>query len=159
MSTETMTLEEFTDLLDRFGADVARWPRDQQPGAHELMQASSEARRLHAQAVRLEQCLDAALPALEELSLGPLKHRIMERIRNPLAEDSAIVRFWTWLLAGPRLAHVLLVRPAVLAMIPLILGFALGISFPEPDGVDGELATELTLLALTDRYEGFADAQ
>jgi hypothetical protein len=159
MSTEKMTLEEFTGLLDRFGADAARWPAALQPPAHVLLQSSTEAKRLHREAVQLDECLDAALPDLGTEDLPRLKRRILEQIGSSLRENSAVLRFWTWLMAGPRVAHVVLVRPAALAMIPLVLGFALGLTFPESNGIDGELVTELTLLALTDRYEGFLDAQ
>jgi hypothetical protein len=159
MSTEKITLEEFTGLLDRFGADAAHWPQALQSAAQTLLQSSVAARRLHRDAMQFDECLDAALPDLGTEDLPRLKRRILEQIGSSLLENSAVLRFWTWLMGGPRLAHVVLVRPAALAMIPLVLGFGLGLTFPESNGSDGELVTELTLLALTDRYEGYLDAQ
>jgi hypothetical protein len=160
MNTDPMTLERFADLLDRHGGELARWPQDERAQADVLLGTSAEARRLHTEAVRLDVALDQALPELDSAALPTLKRSIMARIAPQLAEDSAIIRFWNWLAGGPRLAQVVLVRPAVLAMIPLLLGFGLGLSVSQPfDPVDTEFATELTLLALTDRYEGYADAQ
>jgi hypothetical protein len=159
MNTEHLTLEQFSAHLDRLGADLAQWPPDLQSAARALMQASGDARRLHEEALRFDACLDAALPPLDTSGLPALKRRVMERVNAQLLENSTIVRFWQWLTNGPRLGHVVLVRPAALAMLPLIFGFVLGMSIAPPDAIDGELATELTLFALTDRYEGFADAQ
>lgn len=60
--TRTITLEEFSDLLDRLGDGLADWPVDQRLPAESLLAQSSEARLLLSQAVALGESLRAASP-------------------------------------------------------------------------------------------------
>ena len=77
-----------------------------------------------------------------------LKARILERVATPADPLSRIMR---WLRQGP-----MLVRPAVLALVPLALGFALGISFPEAGAGDDVWMETADLLAFVS-IEDYAD--
>jgi hypothetical protein len=58
-----MTMEEFTSLLDAWGADSSRWPADRRAEADALLARSDEARRLLADEAAFDALL-AAAPAL-----------------------------------------------------------------------------------------------
>jgi len=60
--TRTITLEEFSDLLDRLGDVLADWPADQRTAAETLLTQSAEARQRLAQAVEMGDALRAAQP-------------------------------------------------------------------------------------------------
>lgn len=88
-----MTPQEFTRLLDTYGADAERWPEEARAAARRLCEASPAARRQWAAARRL----DAQLAAGRSMPRDPAREsRIvagaMARIRA-LAEP---VLDWRW---------------------------------------------------------------
>ena len=113
-----MTESDFEDLLDRHGADIALWPADQAHAANLLLARSAEARALREQAQNVETLLADALPELVPIGL---KNRILAHVGTDPGDRPA---WLDWLTAA-------FWRPVTLAMVPLVLGFALGVSFPE----------------------------
>ena len=108
-------LARFEQALDRYGADVERWPADLRGMAAELLDSSLEARALLADAVRLEAALDVAF-AVPPVPIG-LQARIKARVEN---RD-----LWLeWLAAFVTRPW----RPVGAACVPLMFGFALGLS-------------------------------
>jgi hypothetical protein len=60
---QRLELGEFEAALDRFGADLARWPEPDRQAAQELMERSEAARQLHAAMLAVEAGLRAPPPA------------------------------------------------------------------------------------------------
>lgn len=54
MTTSTLSLEGFRDLLARHGGDVSRWPARERAAAGTLLEQSSEAQALLAEAAQLD---------------------------------------------------------------------------------------------------------
>lgn len=125
---------DFEELLDRLGADLPSWPAPLQAQANALLARSAMARELLAEAERLQSAFDA----LPTPALPPgLRNRIVaSAARRPGWFDWLTVSTW---------------RPASLACIPLLLGFAVGAGFAD-DTADLE---ESVLVAFTDT--AFAD--
>jgi hypothetical protein len=69
---------EFEDLLDRLGEDLSGWPVPQQQAAASLLQESSDARAVLAEAKLLRQALTAP-PVRADPGLTD---RIMQRIHD-----------------------------------------------------------------------------
>ena len=115
MSTD---IEQFAELLDLHGADIERWPFNQQAVARDLLDASPEARNLHQEALRLDRAL-AALPT------PPLAPGLATRI-TALADEPAD----PWLTVKDWLTATLW-RPAAVLMAPMVLGIVVGLSLPE----------------------------
>ena len=57
MIGNSMTLQGFEDALDRYGADIDRWPVDLRAPGRALMEQHPEARRLLAESRQLEAAL------------------------------------------------------------------------------------------------------
>jgi hypothetical protein len=135
---------EFERALDIYGADLARWPAATAAQARALLDTSPAAAALHRQARALAVELDAAFDAAS-LTSGAVRARVLAAIaappRNRLAEFAA-----QWL------------RPVVFGLIPLCLGFALGVGYPPQSDVSNEQVSDVSLFAF-DAYQDYADAQ
>ena len=105
--------------LDRYGADLLRWPDDRRAIAEGLLESSSSAQRLLAEAAELDAALAAAFAA------PPVPMGLETRI-NARAERRDVWLEWltTTVLMRPW-------RPLGAACVPLVLGFALGLSAAE----------------------------
>lgn len=64
-----MDLKRFRRLLDAYGADMRSWPIAQRLPAQDLLAASADARRAHAETVVLDGRLRAGDPAVSEASV------------------------------------------------------------------------------------------
>lgn len=148
MHDKPMTLEEFELLLDRHGAGLSRWPAHSATAAKHLIADSNAARALLAESSALDELLDDALPAAT-LSTGAVRSRILAAV----AEDAAAPSMFGWLKFGPRLLRPVAVAAAI---IPLALGFAMGVDYGS-GGVNEDLASDVSLLAFAD-YEAYSDA-
>jgi hypothetical protein len=143
-----MTLEEFEKLLDTHGASLQGWPAAAATRGDELLAVSARAREVHAQAERLEHALDVAITA-ESLTTGALRARILDEVTRTTAARWGLHR----LIRGPGW-----VRPMVMALIPLCVGFAIGVGYPESNGVSDDLVTDVSLFSFA-AYEDDPDAQ
>lgn len=148
MHDKPMTLEELELLLDRYGADLARWPADSAASAQRLIADSSAAQAVLAESSALDVLLDDALPAAT-LSTGAVRSRILEAV----TEGTATPSLFGWLNFGPRLLRSVAVAAAV---IPLALGYAMGVDYGS-GAVNEDLASDVSLLAFAD-YEAYSDA-
>lgn len=148
MHDKPMTIAEFELLLDRCGADLARWPAESAAAAKRLIAESSAARTLLAESSALDELLDDALPAAT-LSTGAVRNRILAAV----AEDAATPSMFGWLRFGPRLLRPVAVAAAI---IPLALGYAMGVDYGS-GGVNEDLVSDVSLLAFAD-YEAYSDA-
>jgi hypothetical protein len=142
-----MTAEDFDAQLDRLGPNIDRWPGDLAQDARRLLAQSADARARLKTASALDVLLDDALPAAT-LSTGAVRSRVLEAV----ARDAARPRWWSWFVRGTGVRKPIAI---VAALIPLCLGFAIGIY--EPSSVGDDMASDVSLLAFAD-YEGYTDA-
>ena len=156
-----MNMEQFEDCLDKHGSDIGRWPEDLAVAAEQLLGGSELARTAHGEARGLDRLLRDALQTYEPEGL---KQRILAKVAAdadaadaadakslrpselesgaPRGDEKSREHSWVdWLTAA-------IWRPVALAVIPLALGFAVGLNFPEVDGADLEDA--VVLMAFTD---------
>jgi len=136
-----MDEETFEHFLDRRGADLDRWPARLAAGARSLVERSARARDLLLEARELEFALDELLPAIA----APLG--LHTRLLANLPEREA---WFDWLTVKAW-------RPAALALVPLVVGFGLGLNVAQ-GATAMENADDDVLLALFDpdelaRYE------
>ena len=72
-----MDLKTFKSKLDAYGADFSRWEGVPEVEARTFMAASDEARKLHAQAVKMDKALDAfAVESPRHAIMGGVNSRI-----------------------------------------------------------------------------------
>lgn len=133
--------ETFEHFLDRFGPDLDRWPDNHAAEAKRRIEQSAHAREAHLEALEIESVLDHLLPSVA----APLGLRT--RVLANLPEREAWLEWLT----------VKAWRPVALALVPLVVGFGVGLNAAQ--GADAtEDADDDVLLALFDpdelaRYE------
>jgi hypothetical protein len=112
-----MTLKRFKQLLDAYGADLARWPVDERQAARMLLAADPRARQARAETAELDAFLDRYAP--EPVSAA----RVAAALRSlpPAANDwrAALAELWWEMRALPRV-------PTMVAVI--LAGFLVGFS-------------------------------
>ena len=107
-----MDIETFEDAMDRHGPDLDRWPDVRAAEARSLVESSARARDLLAQAREL----DLALRDL--LSSAPAPLGLKTRILANLPEREVWLE-WFGVKAW---------RPVGLALVPLLVGFSVGVN-------------------------------
>ena len=135
-----MDIETLEDALDRHGPDVDRWPDAHAAEARSLVESSARARDLLAEAREL----DAAL--LDVLSNVPAPLGLKTRILANLPEREAWLE-WFGVKAW---------RPVGLALVPLLVGFSVGVNVAAVGSDTAEYAEDTendVLLALFDPDE------
>ena len=85
MSNAPFDESDFENLLDRQGADPARWPPAERVRASALLQASPQAQALLAEAQQLAEALDQAFPPMP--APAGLESRILAGISRPSSEE------------------------------------------------------------------------
>ncbi|MDE0177930.1 MAG: hypothetical protein OXP36_04975 [Gammaproteobacteria bacterium] len=136
-----MDNETFEQMLDRHGADLKRWPDILAAEAKDLVERSARARGLLVEARDLESALDEALPVIA----APLG--LHTRVLANLPEREA---WFEWLTVRTW-------RPVALALVPLAVGFGVGLNVAQGGEALGDAEYDV-LLALFDpdelaRYE------
>ena len=107
-----MDIEIFEHRMNEFGSDINKWPdHSLRKAAETLIENSQQARDLLNQEKTIERLLTRAM-------FVPEPHGLSQRILNKI-EPLELPRWITFLLAYQW-------RPAVLALVPLILGFFMG---------------------------------
>ena len=108
----------FEEALDRYGADLKRWPDDLRAGAEALLASSPQAQALLAEAVELDAALGVAF------AVPPVPAGLATRIKARAERRDVWLEWLTALVMRPW-------RPAGLACLPLLLGFAVGLGAAE----------------------------
>lgn len=88
-----MTLDEFEDALDHYGADLAHWPEPEAAAARDLLERSSPAQQSLARASELDGRLRALMGGPVAAPKG-LTERILAQTR-PAAPQAEILPFPT----------------------------------------------------------------
>lgn len=133
----TMSLDELADSLDRWGGDLNRWPDRRRRQARELLSTSDRARRLHADAVRLDNRLQAAT---HHRAPAQLRQRIVDELASRLQLPERLLDWFTqtfW-------------RPVAAAACALAVGFTFGVASPPADYQN--ISDDLNMLAFTTTY-------
>lgn len=134
MISERDALRDVEDALDRYGADVSRWPTDVRARLAPWLSTSSAARELLADATRLEELLrDAAATPIDDL--GRLPPELQARLANiPILHPRRPSGSWVWPFES-------FARPLFGLAAAAVLGLAVGGVMPNPES--GAVAEEL----------------
>jgi anti-sigma-K factor RskA len=151
-----MDENKFEQTLDRWGSNLNDWPEAERQAAKTLLAQSQNVESL----LETEHRIDAALSKLREHTVSPeLEQRILARLTLADPDRDPGQRTWSWLTAS-------VWRPALLAGVPLIFGFALGLGLPDLSDLselselsEQELADQVSMLALSNIYQEIDDAQ
>jgi hypothetical protein len=93
MGSNAMNLERFTELLDAYGADLDRWPANEQPAATALLAARSDAREAQRRAAAVDALLlRGGLPELEPSDA--LRQRVLAQVARLPPAMSAPAADW-----------------------------------------------------------------
>ena len=133
-----MTADEFADLLDRYGTDIAEWPSPLRNEAVRYARVSEEGRRLLAKSIAFD-------AMLVDSTRVPVPFRLRTRILERIATNESPA-WWSWITHS-------VWRPALLALLPLVFGVVIGdmTSELESDSTDASM-----FLAFTD-LENFVE--
>lgn len=136
-----MTIDEFTDNLDRWGSNLDLWPEAERlPGAN-LLRQSADARQTHARAQHIDTLL-----AAEHRAPPALQGRILAQVGS---EDFS-QRLADWFADT-------LWKPSLAAACMLALGFAFGVTGEIEDLTDSDLEA-VSMLAFFDTYQEIDNA-
>lgn len=141
-----MTPLEFDQALDRWGADLDRWPPDAAAAGRDRLAHDREARRRLQAALAVEAHLQSLKPHAAPAHLAA---RIAARAGERPPADG-LERALGWLTDR-------FWRPALLAMLITTAGYLTGMAVEDP--LDPELAENVMTLAFSDIYAELEDAQ
>jgi len=120
-----MTREEFTDLLDLYGADLSRWPQDRLKAALALTEKDPQVRAQFDDMLALEQ--DLRLHPAPQADLAALEGRIMASVAalsaNTPIEAENESGFFNW-----RPAFIFAPSGGLIAVA--VFGFFMGVMQP-----------------------------
>jgi hypothetical protein len=113
-----MDIEEFEDLVDQYGEDLAAWPVDLQEPAAALVHESVRARAAIAQAQMLRQALRGQLRGPAPAGLAD---RIIAAAQPAAATTAASAVAARWFRPAP------LVKPGIVLSLCFLIGLASGL--------------------------------
>lgn len=146
LNDSPMTLDDFQSAVDRWGATLSDWPAELVPAAEQLL--SGERGDADADATRAARAALQAASALDNLFSGIDPHvttpGLAERIAANAEPNEVWLRLTNWFQAA-------LWRGAFAMMLPVMLGFIVGVTVPGEVEDDG-LQDELSWLALSPDY-------
>ena len=146
-----MTLEEFTRIVDLYGAESARWPKALRAECESIIANNAAARTLLDQ----ERVVDDLMGQLEVPDFPGLESRVL---KQPLPESrgNILEELTNWLLPGESFGKQFW-RPAMVACIPLAFGIVVANYFSFGVGIESDgfqyCGDELAMLSLTDYTE------
>ncbi|MFC3125968.1 hypothetical protein ACFOD4_12940 [Pseudoroseomonas globiformis] len=100
-----MRLDEFSRLLETYGADPAHWPEARRMAAQALLEVSPGAQALHNSARFLDNALDVSLPGPDAAAMARMRGKLARAVaREPLPRAEAgllrLLRPWAPMGAG-----------------------------------------------------------
>lgn len=141
-----MNIQRLSEILEAYGGDSQRWPEAETAAALELCAKEPEARRMMEDALALDVMLDRYDVPI--VSSTALIHKIESEIQLP---RNMIDQFIEWLLPD-RGSIPSLVRPALIACLPVMLGIWIGAGETKVDELS--LDEEYAVLAVFTPSEG-----
>jgi len=147
----TMTLEEFTRIVDLYGTKSEHWPDNLHADCQSLV-----ARDPRASALLVQQSqIDGLLAQIEEPSFPGLQTRVLNQTL-PERKSGLVEEIIGWLIPQSNSSSQVW-RPAVAACIPLVFGIVLANYFSFGVGIEDDgfqyWGDELAMLSLTDYAE------
>lgn len=146
-----MNLEEFTRIIDVYGAEAERWPKRLRADCEAFVANSVEARAL----INQQWLVDELLEQFETPDFAGLETRVLNQAlpeRNRSLFDPVI----EWLVPRAGVTQTYW-RPAFAACLPLVFGIVLANYFSFGVGVESDgfqyWGDELAMLSLTDYSE------
>lgn len=134
-----MDLKRFTEVMDAYGGNPARWPLTEREAARAFLRDSAEARALVADVASLDSALDAA----EEVSVPAA---LMGRVLASRQAGGALAGKLRALWPGRQIW-----RPAFALAMSAVLGLGVGLSVPVfPIADDDDDGIEIAVLWLGD---------
>ncbi|MDK1022736.1 MAG: hypothetical protein QGD92_00720 [Gammaproteobacteria bacterium] len=118
------SLSRFIEVLDAYGSDHDRWPKEDREQLEALLATSRHAQQLLKETAKLDSILDQF--TVSDISQEVRKH-VVDAI--PFTKSGITERLLDWLFPeGPEF----LWRPALAVTLPLLIGFILGLVALEP---------------------------
>ncbi|HJN95388.1 MAG: hypothetical protein CMQ15_07095 [Gammaproteobacteria bacterium] len=149
--TTTMTLEEFSTLVDVHGSNIENWPSALRKDSKTFLESSDRARALISEQRRLEQQLDQ----ITVPEFAGLQARILNQ-QLPPRNDPLLDKLLDWLIPAGGFT-IQLWRPAMVACLPLVFGIVLGNYYSFGVGLQSSEVEywedELAMLSLSDYSE------
>jgi|SRR5581483_8549848 len=149
-----MTLARFRVLVESYGADLRRWPREARDEAEQLRDASPEAQAFLAEARRLDEAIGAATAHQDALrwraadqddALARLRAGVAARMDELQPGSRRSGSAPAWLGSLFRLRHVGWITSGAFAVVA---GLAIGAMYGSAPAPAGALATLLQPAAL-----------
>jgi hypothetical protein len=121
-----MKIKTFETMLDRWGANVAVWPKAEAEKARLLLSHSDEARKAHETLLRLESLIKDSRP-----DIAPERvNRVVSRVLLDIARRRERPSFMEWL----RLLLTAPIPRIAFAASLTAIGFAIGLAVGNPAG-------------------------
>lgn len=115
-----MTLDQLQKLLETYGCNESHWPLETREQCHSLIAREPAAQTL----LKQYQMLDEQLDQLQSPEFPGLEQRVLNQ-DLPLRGTGLIDRLLNWLVPSSATGAGLL-RPALAACLPLVLGIVVG---------------------------------
>ncbi len=146
-----MTLEEFTKIIDQYGAESDRWPKSLRTECNTFLANNSDARLL----VNSQWQLDELMNQLQVPSFTNLESRVLNQ-SLPERSEGIFESLLNWLVPKNDFGKQIW-RPVFAACLPLVFGVVLGNFFSFGVGIEDDgfqyWDDELVMLSLTDYTE------
>lgn len=124
MTHKAASLSRFVEILDAYGSDRNRWPKEDREQLELLLATSPHAQQLLKETAKLDSMLNQF--AASEIS-QEVRKQVVDAI--PFGKSGFAERLLDWLFPeGPEF----LWRPALAVTLPLLIGFVLGLVTLEP---------------------------
>ena len=133
-----MDLTRFTDHLQTYGADLARWPEDHRRAAQTLLDHSPAAREARDAAQRLERLFLEDRPIVSDARRHAITSAAIRQIRTAPAP---VERSWRWLISP---------FPGAAFATMLAMGIFVGLALPPEVGGQSQPQSQLGLNSLID---------
>lgn len=150
-----MTRREFLDLLDRYGADPARWPAPLRLRADRALTRDEELRALLA----AEQVLEDALATLPQASAGPALRRVVLDIPLDHPRHAAAPSLGRMLLVGWRRWTAGMATVTAAGLIGFVLGYGQLVTPPTASAGEQLAGEDIASLLADTVYDDVTDLE
>jgi len=146
-----MNLQEFTRIIDLYGAEAARWPKRVRAECERFVANNVQARAL----LNQQWVVDELLEQIETPQFSGLESRVLNQAL-PEQNSGPFDAIIEWLIPSSGATQNYW-RPAIAACLPLVFGIVLANYFSFGVGIESDgfqyWGDELAMLSLTDYTE------
>lgn len=130
-----MNLTRFKELLDTYGADFRRWPVLEREEGQRLLQNSSDARTAHAEALQVDEALNAQQISVDAIAIARMRDAVRMRISCALTPEASTSSALKVLRQVPTSLSLRIGGLTAVALLGVLLGWTEP-SLPAPDLFD-----------------------